>query len=303
MRWEPFEVVVKFPHFATAGLAKASFLVMSGWACLSPAADFGQTHPAVGLEDTYRADVLEPVRLDRGEQDIQILRERGAREWPAGVQAVLEQRIRRGFDTDQLYGPVYSSVGLWLRYPLATARIGGRVLIPVLDDGAIQVRGSLVARRVFQRRRVVILVDASESANTPIPIAVGSSAGELSLLQAELRALANLVAGGAGADVELGILAFGEGPWPVVELGAPLEAMPEALARFEREHPGGEGRSDAVCALWTAADWLRGAPESVEREIVLLTGTDLPHSGRCSTVSPTSPSSRALDARSGMSSW
>ena len=35
-----------------------------------------------------------------------------------------------------------------------------------------------------------------------------------------------------------------------------------------------------MCALWTAADWLRQSPDGVDREIVLLTGTDLPHSGR-----------------------
>ena len=35
-----------------------------------------------------------------------------------------------------------------------------------------------------------------------------------------------------------------------------------------------------MCALWTAVDWLEDAPADVEREIVLLTDGDLPHSGR-----------------------
>ncbi len=255
-------------------------MLLTVWANLSRAADIGSAQPAVGLEDTYRADVLEPVRLDQGEEDIQILREPGTADWPAGVYALLEQRIRAGWDPNQLYGPVYSSVGLWLRYPLVTARIGGRVLIPVLEDGALRVRGSLEAPRSERGRRVVILVDTSESANAPVPMAMDSGARQLSLLKAERRALANLVTGVAGDAVEFGILAFGEGTWPVVELGAPLEARLRGLAQFEREHPEGEGRSDAVCALWTAVDWLRRAPDGVDREIVLLTGADLPHSGR-----------------------
>ncbi len=280
LEWEPFGDVVKYPRFTQASLSVFSLLIVAVWASVSGAADFDQAQQAVGLDDTYRADVLEPVRLDQAGEDIQILREPGTAKLPAGVHALLEQRIRTGWDPNQLYGPVYSSVGLWLRYPLVTARVGGRVLIPVLDDGALRVRGSLEAPRSGRGRRVVILVDTSESANAPVPVTLGSGAGQLSLLKAERRALANLVTGVAGDAVEFGILAFGEGTWPVVELGAPAEARLRGLAQFEREHPEGEGRSDAVCALWTAADWLRRAPEGVDREIVLLTGADLPHSGR-----------------------
>ena len=270
---------MKFPRFTLASLAVASIVTLSPGH--SRAGDNTSWEPAeVDLGDTYRADVLEPVRLDRDREDIQILREPGAAEWPAGIHALLEQRIRSGWDPNLLYGPVFSSVGLWLQYPLATTRIGGRVLIPVLEDGALQVRGNLVAARSDRGRRVVILVDASENANSAVPMALDTGAEEMSLLQAERRALAHLVEAGVGEDAEFGILAFGEGTWPIVELGASGEARRRGLARFELEHPRGEGRSDAVCALWTAADWLRRSPDGVDREIVLLTGTDLPHSGR-----------------------
>ena len=257
-----------------------SSAVLVLWASLSGAGNPAVREPAASLEDRYRADVLEPVRLDQGPEDVQILREPGTAKWPAGTHALLEQRIRSGWDPNQLCGPVYSSVGLWLRYPLVTARIGGRVLIPVLDHGALGVRGSLEPPGSGRRRRVVILVDTSESANAAVPLAVGSVAGPLSLLEAQRRALANLVSGVAGQDAEFGIIAFGEGTWTVVDLGAPEEERRQGLARFEQEHPRGGGRSDAVCALWTAADWLRQSPDGVDREIVLLTGTDLPHSGR-----------------------
>jgi hypothetical protein len=80
--------------------------------------------------------------------------------------------------------------------------------------------------------------------------------------------------------VELGVIAFGES---TRELFAPGVPVPEARARldaFRRERPRGEGRTDAVCALELARDWLSDAPRGSAREIVLLTDGDLPHSGR-----------------------
>jgi hypothetical protein len=65
-----------------------------------------------------------------------------------------------------------------------------------------------------------------------------------------------------------------------VPFGTAPDAARAALAAFFRAHPEGEGRTDTVCALWTARDWLADTPRGVAREIVLLTDGDLPHSGR-----------------------
>ncbi len=231
--------------------------------------------------DSYRADALEPV-FGGTPEAIQIVRESGASDWPSGADERLERRIQNEWTEDRIYGAVYSSVGLWLRYPLATARIGGRVLVPVLGHDRLAIRGTLVPLRRAPSRRVVILLDASESSNAAVPVGVpGQPSRQLPLLQAGLGALESLVSGPLGEGIELGIIAFGEGTWPLVEIGASPQDALRALARFGQAHPRGDGRSDAVCALWTAYDWLRGAPDEVDREVLLLTGgSEIPHSGR-----------------------
>ena len=64
------------------------------------------------------------------------------------------------------------------------------------------------------------------------------------------------------------------------EPGAPLETVRARLREFREARPRGEGRTDTVCALWTAVEWLDSTPRGVGREIVLLTDGDMPHSGR-----------------------
>jgi hypothetical protein len=119
----------------------------------------------------------------------------------------------------------------------------------------------------------------------------------MTLLEAERRALEGVLSRlEQERHIELGIIAFAEGTWPIVEIGASAEAARRGLARLGREHPRGEGRSDAVCALWTAYDWLRDTPDGVDREIVLLAGADLPHSGRFLACSEAGSSESAQQA-------
>lgn len=245
------------------------------------AGHFQAPQPADELGASYRVDALEPV-LGETPDAVQILRESAAPAWSATAYERVERRIRAEWDASRIYGPVYSSVGLWLRYPLATARVGGRVLVPVLESQSLSIEGLVGSAPGRRSRRVVILIDASESSNAPIPDgADGDHGGQMALLGAERRALEGVVSRlEMERHLEVGIIAFGEGTWPIVEIGASAEAARQGLARLGREHPSGEGRSDAVCALWTAYDWLRDTPEGVDREIVLVTGADLPHSGR-----------------------
>jgi hypothetical protein len=127
----------------------------------------------------------------------------------------------------------------------------------------------------------VVLVDASASANASIPFGAERAGGEsISVLEAERRALDHLVDLSADDWLELGVIAFGETTWPVAEPGLPVAELRAALARFRVAHPRGEGRTDAVCALWTARDWLDSTPDGVAREIVVLTDGDAPFSGR-----------------------
>jgi hypothetical protein len=100
------------------------------------------------------------------------------------------------------------------------------------------------------------------------------------VLEAERRALEHLVESLGGEWLEFGVIAFGESTWPIVEPGASAAEIRESLARFRAEHPLGDGRTDALCALWTAWDWLEDTPSGVEREIVVLTDGDAPFSGR-----------------------
>jgi hypothetical protein len=100
------------------------------------------------------------------------------------------------------------------------------------------------------------------------------------VLEAERRALDRLLEVVDPTRVEVGIAAFGETTHPIVAPGTPPAEARARLADFWRAHPEGEGRTDTVCALWLARDWLVLAPEGYGREVVLLTDGDLPHSGR-----------------------
>lgn len=261
-------------------MAVAAALTVAGLSHTAVAWDT-ETAPTAGpLGDSYRADVLEPVD-GAAPESVQIVRESGAAPWTGGIREQIERRIRAEWVEDRVYGPVYSSVGLWLRYPLTTARISGRVLIPVLERDRLTLEGTLVSQESDSVRRVVILVDASESSAAPVPAGRDGDAGaEIPLLEAQMRAVEELVSHNSDAGIEYGIIAFAERTWPIVEMGAEPESARQGLARFRREHPRGQGRSDTVCALWTAADWLRRESGDADREILLLTGSDLPHSGR-----------------------
>jgi hypothetical protein len=128
---------------------------------------------------------------------------------------------------------------------------------------------------------VILLLDASSSANAPVLFRDASGREQrISILEAERRALARLLELLDSDRIQLGAIAFGEGTRPIVLPGSSLAAATERLEAFRREHARGEGRTDTVCALWLARDWLDEAPDGYGREIVLLTDGDFPHSGR-----------------------
>jgi len=229
---------------------------------------------------TYRADALAPVPARPPEQ-IQILLPPGEAPWPTSLRMDFEQRIRREWPPARIYGPVHSSLGLWLRDPLVTAQVGGRVLVPVLDAAELALSGALELPQEGAARRVVVLVDASASANVLTPFVREDGAAErIPVLEAERRALDHLVELLEERWLEVGVIAFGESTWPVAEPGLPLAELRARLARFRAERPRGEGRTDAVCALFSARDWLAATPDGVEREIIVMTDGELPHSGR-----------------------
>jgi hypothetical protein len=226
-----------------------------------------------GLEP-YRADLaaLVPPGAPDG---VELVFGPGARRWPEELRADLGERIRAGWPRDESYGPLQSSVGVELRWPLVTAPRGEDVLVPVVEAGRISIEGRLQLAETTGPRRVVVLVDASSSAN-----GVTGAGSEETALAAERRALDHLV-DALGSDwLEFGVIAFGENTWSVAEPGTSAAELRESLARFASEHPQGEGRTDAVCALWTAWDWLESTPNGVSREIVVLTDGDTPFSGR-----------------------
>ncbi len=231
--------------------------------------------PEPPRHDPYQADALEPVRLGMPE-GVELLRGPDAPDWPERLAEELAQRVRAEWPVERSYGAVFANLGVTLRWPLVTAEHGGSVIVPVIDGLELPIEGALELSRSEGTRRVVVLVDASASANASTPF----GAERVSVLEAERRALDHLVELSADDWLELGVIAFGEGTWPVAEPGLPAAELRAALDRFSKEHPRGEGRTDAVCALWTAHDWLDSTPEGVGREIVVLTDGDAPFSGR-----------------------
>ncbi len=228
----------------------------------------------------YAADALEPVRVGMPE-GVELLHEPDAPAWPKPLAEELAQSVRAEWPVDRIYGAVFANLGVTLRWPLVTAESGGSVIVPVVDGLELPIEGALELARSEGPRRVVVLVDASASANAITAFHAAHSGSErVSVLEAERRALDHLIELSADDWLELGVIAFGETTWPVAEPGFSASALREALARFRSEHPRGEGRTDAVCALWLARDWLDSTPEGVAREIVVLTDGDAPFSGR-----------------------
>jgi hypothetical protein len=227
----------------------------------------------------YRAD-LQPVVEARVPDEVELLLAAGQR-WPEVVRAELGDRVRAEWPAGRAYGPLIASVGVELRWPLVTARRGSAVQVPIVDSVELPIEGRLLLPEDAGPRRVVVLVDASSSANSPVDFeAAGGSHERISVLEAERRALEHLVDALSGDWLEFGLIAFGESTWPVAEPGASAESLRAALARFRAERPEGEGRTDAICALWTAWDWLDDTPHGVARQIVVLTDGDAPVSGR-----------------------
>jgi len=230
------------------------------------------------LRESYRADALRPLAAGVPLK-VRAMLPPGT-SWPRAARAAFEARIRQEWPAGSLYGPVQSSLGVWLSYPLVAAKVGGRTMVPVLSDSAIEVRGRIVLPPPPAPKRVVLLLDASSSANARTLFESGGVRETIPVLEAEHRALDYLFAKLQDDWLEFGIVAFGETTWPVVAPGAPLSEVRARLAEFKVAHPRGEGRTDLVCALQTAVEWLDDTPDGIEREIVLLTDGDLPHSGR-----------------------
>ena len=227
-----------------------------------------------------RAD-QSPMVQPRQPEEVELLLGPLSQGWPAPVQQAFRERVRAEWPANQSYGPIMASVGVELSWPLVTTVQGGVVQVPVVEADRIALGGKLLLPAERGPRRVVVLLDASSSANSPVVFERADGSHErISVLEAERRALEHLVAGLDGDWLEFGVIAFGESTWPVIEPGASAHELRNALARFRAERPAGEGRTDAVCALWTAADWLADTPAGVTREIVVLTDGDAPVSGR-----------------------
>ena len=209
------------------------------------------------------------------------------RSWPEPVRAAFAERIRREWPADRPYGPLVAGVGLELRWPFVTGVEEGALRVPVVEGERAEIEARLQLPRERGPRRVVILLDASSSANAQVRFEGTDGAIEaISALGAERRALEHLVDGMANDWLELGVIAFGESTWPIAEPGASAAELRAALARFRAERPRGAGRTDAVCALWTASEWLDDTPDGVAREIVVLTDGDAPYSGRFTARDP-----------------
>jgi len=253
-------------------------VLVAAWLLLAGAA---RSDAPPAEHDLYRADVLAPVPA-RPPDEVQLLLPGAQGTWPEPIRSALEQRIRREWPAARIYGPVHSALGIWLEDSLVTAQVGGRVLVPVVDGGSLPIRGNLLLPESPRARRVVVLVDASASANALTSFAShnGEEVERVAILEAERRALDHLLQLLGRSDLELGVIAFGETTIPVAEPGLGHSELRARLERFRKESPRGEGRTDAVCALWTARDWLMATPEGVEREIIVLTDGELPHSGR-----------------------
>ncbi len=236
--------------------------------------------PDPPAHDPYPADAQAPVPMGTPE-GVDLLRAPNAPAWPEPLRAELAARVRSEWPAQAIYGPVWANLGVTLRWPLVTAEAGGSVIVPVVDGLELPIEGALQLARGDGPRRVVILIDASASANSTTVFQTADGTPEVvPVLEAERRALDHLLDLSGDDWLEIGVIAFGETTWPVAEPGLSVDGLRAALARFREEHPIGEGRTDAVCALWTAREWLEATPDGVVREIVVLTDGDAPFSGR-----------------------
>ena len=235
--------------------------------------------------EPYRADLQKAVPAGLRPARIQVLSPAGEPGWDGPPQQEMADRIRQEWTGRIPYGAVRAGVPVWLRYPLVTHSERGGVQVPVVDGDELPILGRVSLPGASGPRRVVILVDASLSANARIRFDPVRGMERITVLEAERRALEHIVRRieadpGDEAAIEVGVIAFGETTWPIAEPGLPRDELRAALDRFRVEVPRGAGRTDLVCALWLAREWLEAAPRGYARELVLLTDGDLPHSGR-----------------------
>jgi hypothetical protein len=213
--------------------------------------------------------------------EVELVLAPGARDWPEPIRAEFAERVRAEWPAERAYGALLATLGVELGWPLVTPERSDSARVPVVEASQFAIAGRLLLPKAGGPRRVVVLVDASSSANALATFEAADGTRErVSVLEAERRALEHLIGGLAADWLEFGVIAFGESTRPIAEPGASAAELRESLARFRAEQPAGVGRTDAVCALWTAWDWLKTAPDGVEREIVVLTDGDAPISGR-----------------------
>lgn len=251
----------------------------------------GTTHDRVGPVVIDSIDATDSVRVDRlspippGIPARVRARTLPGVRLPAELTRDLESKLRADWPAATAYGSLEGGVALSLVPPLGNFSLAGGVVVPVVGSDTLEIRGRVELPPSTETRRVVVVVDASASANAP---ADSSEPGQ-SILSMERRALRGLLQSLADAPdspaparpgLEIGIVAFGEKTWEVAKPTSDYSALIAALDVFEREHPDGYGRTDTVCALWTAFDRLDRRSPQTDNEIVLLTDGDLPHSGR-----------------------
>jgi hypothetical protein len=228
---------------------------------------------------------------------IEILPPRGIESWPEPLREEVGARVRREWDAGRAYGLIRDGVRMFLTYPLVTAWYEDRAVVPVVQTEQLPISGVLELPEGRGARSVVVLIDASSSANASVRFrGPEGSPSRLSVLDAERRAVDRLLDVIDPERVELGLIAFGETTQPIAEPGASIEQIRRRLEAHRREQPRGAGRTDLVCALWLAREWLDDASAGRSREIVLLTDGDLPHSGRftdCGRATLRSSSARA----------
>ncbi|MFQ5513977.1 MAG: VWA domain-containing protein [Myxococcota bacterium] len=234
------------------------------------------------LAGRYRADRLDPVEASLT-PEVELALPEPVRAWPPAMREALARDVSAAWleTRGRLYGPLQVGIGIELEPPLLTARAGGRVRLPVVAGTRLPIRGTLELPHRGALRRVVLLLDASSSANARTLFQSAEGTLErITVLEAERRALGHLLEQLEDDWLEFGLIAYGEQTWPIVPPGASRAEVREALEVFARVHPRGEGRTDLVCALRLAKQWLDTTPKGVDREIYVLTDGDLPHSGR-----------------------
>ena len=225
---------------ATRSLSNASqsLIVMS---CLLAAASAaGEELESPG---GYRVDRV--PKLVAGAPDaLEVTRPGSSAPWPAPVAQDLRERVMREWATDQQYGPIEVKAGVWLEGSLVTAAEDGSVVVPVLEADEIPIRGRVSVPGNSSRRRLIVLLDVSESANRTTYVRTAGEIEKLTVLQAGLRTTRRLIDlvirrqetiswfSGYQPD-ELGVIAFGEGTWPIAEPGDPLEQTRERLTKFD----------------------------------------------------------------------